>query len=444
MSFPRHARYNSTGARWLREIPTHWDIGQSRRLFALRNERARDSDRQLTASQEYGVIFQDDFVAREGRRVMEVITGADILKHVEPNDFVISMRSFQGGLEWCNLRGCISSAYVMLVPCERVHAAFFAYLFKSPPYIQALQSTTNLVRDGQALRYANFTQIDLPLVPLDEQVAIASFLDRETKNIDALVSEQRHLIELLAEKRQATISHAITKGLDPDAVMKPSGFEWLGDVPTHWIVKPLRRFKSRVQTGPFGSQLHAAEYVTGGTPVINPINLVDGEIVPSDDITVEQTVVARLAYQKLRAGDIVFSRRGELGRCAVVTAAKQGWLCGTGSMILRLEVPEFDPEFVSCFLRLDLTKQYFQSLSVGAIMDSLSSSTLLGMPMLAPPLEEQGGIASSIRLQAATLDRLIAEVASSIELLQERRVALISAAVTGQIDVRGLVEAEVA
>lgn len=203
-----------SGVEWLGDVPAHWGVGQSRRLFALRNERAAEGDKQLTASQAHGVVFQDRFIELEGRRVVEVIKGADILKHVEPNDFVISMRSFQGGIEWCQERGCISSAYVMLVPCERIHGPFFSYLFKCRSYIQALQSTTNLVRDGQALRYSNFTQVDLPLVPFDEQAAIAAFLIDETSRFHTLTAEAQRAIDLLQERRIALISAAVTGQID--------------------------------------------------------------------------------------------------------------------------------------------------------------------------------------------------------------------------------------
>src|SRR5205085_912693 len=145
---------------------------QSRRMFVVRSEPALPSDRMLTASQKYGVLFQADFVELEGRRVVEVIMGTESLKHVEPDDFIISMRSFQGGIEWCKVRGSTSFHYVMLKPVKGVHPPFFAHLFKSVTYIQALRTTTDLIRDGQELRYSNFVQVDLPLVPLDEQSQI--------------------------------------------------------------------------------------------------------------------------------------------------------------------------------------------------------------------------------------------------------------------------------
>ncbi|MBK9266059.1 MAG: restriction endonuclease subunit S [Polyangiaceae bacterium] len=225
-----------SGIWWLGAIPAHWGVIQSRRLFEQRKERMRSGDEQLTASQKYGVIPQKDFMRLEDQSVMQVFTGADILKHVEPGDFVISMRSFQGGLEWCGYAGCVSSAYVGLTPIKSVVPGFFRYLFKSRPYIRALQSTSNLVRDGQALRFQNFAQVSLPLISDEEQTQIAKFLDYETAKIDALIEKQQQLIALLKEKRQAVISHAVTKGLNPDAPMRDSGVEWLGKVPAHWEV----------------------------------------------------------------------------------------------------------------------------------------------------------------------------------------------------------------
>ena len=176
MSLPSYKNYKQTQSAWLARIPEHWEMGHSRRRFRLRNEQAMEGDEQLTASQKYGVIKQADFIEAEGRRVVEVIKGQEILKHVEPGDFVISMRSFQGGLEYSRARGSISSAYVMLAPVKQVRPEFFSWLFKSQPYIQAPQSTSNLVRDGQALRFSNFSQVDIPIIPESEQLAIAIFL----------------------------------------------------------------------------------------------------------------------------------------------------------------------------------------------------------------------------------------------------------------------------
>lgn len=209
-----NAPMKDSGIEWLGDVPEHWEVVQSRRLFQVRNEKAVDTDKQVTASQKYGILYQDEFVEKEGRKVVETIMGAHTLRRVKPNDFVISLRSFQGGIEWSNIEGAITFHYVVLTPIKHVHGPFFAYLFKSIAYIQALRSTTNLIRDGQDLRFSHFVQVDLPIVPKDEQKAIASFLDIETSKIDSLSAEAEKAIKLLQERRTALISAAVTGKID--------------------------------------------------------------------------------------------------------------------------------------------------------------------------------------------------------------------------------------
>jgi type I restriction enzyme S subunit len=210
----RDAVKSASSVEWLGEIPATWRPVRSRRLFSLRKEKACPNDQQLTASQAYGVIPQEEFEEREGRRVVQVIKDRGILKHVEPGDFVISMRSFQGGIERSECRGAVSSAYVVLVPSPAVEPRFFAYLLKSSTYIQALQRTSDLVRDGQALRFQNFSLVDLPLVPMKDQQTIAAFLDDETKRIDEVVNKVQASIKLLNAYRSALITAAVTGQID--------------------------------------------------------------------------------------------------------------------------------------------------------------------------------------------------------------------------------------
>lgn len=204
------AKMKDSGVAWLGEIPEHWGVSKSQWLFSLRKEKARPDDEQLTASQHFGIVYQKDYMA-QGSRVVQVVLGNDILKHVEPDDFVISMRSFQGGIEWSNLRGKISSAYVMLIPQKQyVYSPYFRWLLKSHNYILALQSTSNLVRDGQALRYDNFRMVDLPLIPLDEQRAIADYLNKKIAKLDSIIADVTEQIEKLKEYRQSVISEVVT------------------------------------------------------------------------------------------------------------------------------------------------------------------------------------------------------------------------------------------
>lgn len=199
-----------TNIPWLSEIPQHWHVVAARRLFAQRKERAFPGQEQLTASQKYGVITQRNYMDREKVRIVIVEKDHEILKQVEPGDFVISMRSFQGGLEYSRLRGSISSAYVMLFRLKDINDEYFKYLFKCDGYIQMLQSTSNLIRDGQAMRYANFIQVPLPLPPKDEQKDIAIYLDKENANCNQLKQKIQTQITLLRERRISLISHAVT------------------------------------------------------------------------------------------------------------------------------------------------------------------------------------------------------------------------------------------
>jgi type I restriction enzyme S subunit len=211
-------KLRDSGVPWLGEIPAHWGVVQSRRLFRVRNELARPPDRQLTASQKYGILPQSEFVELEGRRVVELEKGVESLRHVEPNDFVISLRSFQGGLEWSKVSGSVTFHYVVLVPIKWVHPPFFAHLFKSLPFIEALRSTATLIRDGQDLRFSHFTLVDLPVVPLEEQRLIAAYLDRETAKLDVARAATERTIALLKERRCALIAAAVTGQLPEEAL----------------------------------------------------------------------------------------------------------------------------------------------------------------------------------------------------------------------------------
>jgi len=412
VSFPRYPSYKDSGVEWLGQVPEHWGIGQSRRLFGLRNDRALEGDRQLTASQEHGVIYQEDFIRLEGRRVVEVIKGADILKHVEPNDFVISMRSFQGGIEWCNLRGCISSAYVMLVPCERIHGPFFGYVLKSRSYIQALQTTSNLVRDGQALRYENFTKVDLPLVPMDEQTAIAEFLDRETRKIDELVAEQRRLMELLKEKRQAVISHAVTRGLNPAAPLKPSGIEWLGDVPAHWTVATVRRIVNRIEQGwspdCFARPAESEEWGVVKSGCVNR-----GVFVEEENKALPENLEPVPEYE-IHDGDVLMSRASGspelVGSTAYILHTRPKLMLSDKIFRIHLE-PQVDKKFFVAVFNSRVMRSQIERAISGAdgLANNLPQSAMKSFFCAIPPLGEQEAIVTHLELELGKFDTLTAE-----------------------------------
>jgi type I restriction enzyme S subunit len=441
MSFPLYPEYKDSGVKWLGKIPAHWSVSQSRRLFVVRNESATPSDKQLTASQEHGVIYQEDFVRLEGRRVVEVIKGTDSLKHVEPNDFVISMRSFQGGIEWSKLRGSISWHYVMLVPVRNVHPPFFAHLFKNITYIQALRATTDLIRDGQELRYSHFVQVDLPLVSMEEQASIASFLDRETAKIDALVAEQQRLIELLKEKRQAIIAHAITKGLNPNASTKPSGVEWLGKVPTHWRVGKCGYYVTVLS----GFAFPSADFSDNPShhKLLRGINVGVGALRWDDVVYWKKSSNDGLDEYALCAGDLVLGMDRPLiaegVRVAKVEAQDLPCLLLQRVALLRSR-GEISVDYLKALFASPMFVAHFAPDTTGVSVPHISPEQIKSFVVPIPPLSEQDSIAAYIDETTTRSQALIAEAQRAIDLLQERRAALIAAAVTGQIDVRAIAD----
>ena len=204
------AEMKDSGNEWLGYIPSHWRVVPAKALFAQSKEIRHETDAQLTASQKYGIISQDDYMERQNYKIVLADKGLENWKHVEPNDFIISLRSFQGGLEISYIPGCITWHYIVLKPKAGVEPEYFKWLFKSPRYIQALQRTANFIRDGQDLRFSNFVQVPLPLISMDEQKEIADYLNKKTARIDSIIADVTEQIEKLKEYRKSIISEVVT------------------------------------------------------------------------------------------------------------------------------------------------------------------------------------------------------------------------------------------
>ncbi len=190
-----------------------------------------------------------------------------------------------------------------------------------------------------------------------------------------------------------------------------------------------------MQTGPFGSQLHAEDYVDDGVPLVNPAHMTDGKIVPDSKISVDQETWGRLSRHQLFEGDLIFARRGELGRCAVVTKNEEGWLCGTGSLKAKLN-ERLVPEYSYLLITSNGVVSEFSLESKGLTMENLNTETLGRVRLPVPPVSEQREILGYVKSVSGKYGLLIDKASSAIELIKERRTALISAAVTGKIDVR--------
>ncbi len=238
MSFPRHTRYKDSGVEWVGEVPAHWTPIRLRALFRQEKRQNHFGEPVLSVYRDYGVIYKD---SREDN-INKTPEDLSAYQLVRTGDLVVNkMKAWQGSLGVSGLNGITSPDYAVFAPHHRADSSFLHHLLRSARMVSFYRGISNGIRPDQwRLEPDVFLQLHIILPAVDEQAAIASFLNRETAKIDALVAEQQRLIELLNEKRQAVISHAVTKGLNPDAPMTDSGVDWLGKVPAHWSVTRLK------------------------------------------------------------------------------------------------------------------------------------------------------------------------------------------------------------
>lgn len=451
MKFAPYPKYKPSGIDWLGDVPAHWDVKRFGYLFRIFSGGTPstdeidlwDGDLPWVSPKDMKTMeifdtedhISDDAVQKSAtckvpRESLLIVSRSGILRHSLPA--AIATREMAINQD---IRGC--------VPVGEVDSKFVAYFIRgNQDALLTLWRQQGATVESLNLESAKVTKLHLP--PLAEQRAIAGFLDAETGRLDRLVAKKRELIERLKEKRAALISRTVTRGLPPAAAraaglpenppLKPTGIDWLGDISAHWQVLPIFRIAKAVQTGPFGSQLHSADYVEDGIPLINPAHIVAGKLIPDSQSSVDDATATRLARHRLQTGDLVMGRRGEIGRCGVVGIGETGWICGTGSLVIRLANGDahyfakiFSGEGFSALLELH---------AVGTTMLNLNPTIVGRMQVPVPPLAEQRAIAAYLDAETAKLDALTAKVEAAIERLAEYRTALITAAVTGKIDVR--------
>jgi type I restriction enzyme S subunit len=317
---------------------------------------------------------------------------------------------------------------------DRTTPEFLDWLFRSPTF-RTRGEAAMYGAGGQKRVPDDFVRDFIsPGPPLAEQVAIAAFLDRETAKIDALIEEQRRLIALLKEKRQAVISHAVTKGLDPHAPMKDSGIEWLGDVPAHWEVGPLKRHWSVTDCKHI-----TAEFVDDGIPLAS-IREVQSRFV---DLAVAKRTTDEFFDQlieggrKPESGDLIFSRNATVGEVAQVAEWHPPFAMGQDVCLLKRRQADSCPDYMQLVLRSLVGETQLANLLIGSTFKRVNVEDIRNLILPFPPPQEQQEIAAWLLCLANQYGDLSEQAERGIALLKERRAALISAAVTGKIDVHG-------
>lgn len=436
MSCRTYGHYVKTGVQWLGQVPSHWRQAPFWTLFRRTKRVGFGDEELLSVYRDYGVIprsSRDDNFNKPSDDLNDY-------QLVEFGDLVFNkMKAWQGSVGIAAHRGIVSPAYFVYLPLHSENPSYLSYLLRSAEYAAGYFSLSKGIRVNQwDVEPQSLRVMPIVLPSAAEQASIVAFVDREVGKIDALVAEQERLIALLKEKRQALISHAVTKGLDPNVPMKDSGVEWLGQVPAHWEVKRLK-FVAQVQTGiAKGKDVNGRAVVE--VPYLRVANVQDGYL-DLDEISTIEIEADLLQRYRLRVGDVLMNEGGDydkLGRGHVWHGQIDP--CIHQNHVFAVRPFGVSPDWLNRFTCTSQAQFYFMTRSKQSTnLASISSANIMELPVVVPPLSEQIAVLKSLEASLASTDALMQAAETSIRLLGERRSALISAAVTGKIDVRGLV-----
>jgi type I restriction enzyme S subunit len=446
MSLPRYPKYKDSGAAWLGEVPEHWEIKPLKYIASLKGRLGWQGLRSDEYTDDGPFLVTSEHLSNDK-------VDWNRCYHVSPDRYElapeIQLREGDllmmkdgaamgklGFIDELPSPACLNSHLLLFRPLKGAFENRFLYYVLGGPGFNCFMVQERTGTTFFGISQESIGSFPLATPPQFEQHKILEFLDKETAKIDALVEEQRRLIELLKEKRRAVISHAVTKGLNPDAPMKDSGVEWLGDVPAHWSVGALRYF-AKLSTGATPDRTNE-QFWNGGIPWVKT-----GEVNYSTIEATEETV----SKEALKSCSIKIAPPGTLLMALYGQGVTRGRVALLGipstfnQACAAIQVDErIDGRFLHAFFVF--AYHFVRENGNETTQMNLNVEFVQRMPIVVPPLEEQIATANVVECQSAELDTLIAEATQAIDLLQERRTALISAAVTGKIDVRGLVREE--
>lgn len=428
-TFPRYDRYKDSGVEWLGEIPEHWEVESLRAAAELFTERGRPDLPVLSVYREYGVILKDSRDDNHNSTSLDTSS----YKVVRPGDLAVNkMKAWQGSLGVSEHHGIVSPAYITCrLNQQKITGRYIHYLLRSKPLIGALDAISYGVRVGQwDMRFEDFKKVGITIPPKPEQDRIVAFLDRKTAEIDALIAKKQRQIELLDEQKAILINRAVTRGLNPNAKLKPSGIEWIGDIPEHWEVKSAKHACERI----IDCKNRTPEVVPGGEfYVLRTSNIKSGMLV-DDEIT--RTDKKHFAIWTERGApqkdDVLFTREAPAGEACVFDGSLQACL-GQRMMYFRTDPAQLFPEFLVHTIYQGPSATYIVLKTNGSTVGHLRLPQVYALPVLLPPVAEQAQILAMISATEETEQKLIRSVELQIISLKTLRTTLIAYAVTGRI-----------
>ena len=440
MKLLAYPRTKPSGVEWLGEVPEHWEVAPLKHLTDFIN----------------GAAFKPDEWSQYGTPIIRIenLNGGDDFNcyegevrkryHVKAGDLLFGWSGNRGTsfgpFRWSRQGHYFLNQHIFRLAGFTCHDSWFYWALKA--VTKTIEDEAHGIIGMVHVTKGKLGAVKMPSLPHAEQLAIAAFLDRETGLVDRFVAKKRELIERLNEKRTALISRTVTRGLPPAAAraaglaenppLKPSGIEWIGDIPKHWDVVAYKRVCTRVDVGIAEAATHA--YCDDGVPIIRSTNVKPNKLDTSDVLRIEPWFAAKNRTKMLRAGDLVTVRTGYPGTTAAVPPEFDGCQCFT--LVLSTPKRTAHGPFFSWVLNSHPGASYFEMEGWGTAQTNISVPIVRFMPVPRPPLPEQVAITAYLDEETAKLDALVGKVKDAVERLQEYRTALITAAVTGKIDVR--------
>jgi type I restriction enzyme S subunit len=446
MSFPRYPAYKPSSVEWLGEVPEHWEFKKLKHcILRLGSGGTPESSNPEFWADDYSdgsipwvAIGDMSTVSRVTSTAKSLTPFGLSSKNLEvfpSGSLLYSIYASLGKVAILGIDAAFNQAILAILPNEQCASqAFLRYWLENLEKHLEYYASSNTQANLNAAKVLNYP-VSVPSLP--EQRTIATFLDRETAKIDALIAEQQRLIELLQEKRQAVISHAVTKGLNPNAPMKDSGVEWLGEVPEHWETLKLSKITDKITNGYVGPTRDIL--VEAGVPYIQATHIKRGRINFDKGYFVRSEWSAAHSKSVLAEGDVLVVQTGAgTGDVGLVSSEDAGFNCHA-LIILAPTKSVISGHFLSAVLLSDCGQQKLESIQAGGMHPHLNCGNIKFVDIPVPPIDEQEAIINFIAMRTESFDSLSSDAMVAIDLLQERCSALISAAVTGQIDVRGLV-----
>jgi type I restriction enzyme, S subunit len=435
VSFPRYPSYKDSKSDWAAQVPEHWQLMPCRGFVDERTEKNEDAlcQNYLSLMANVGVIPYEE-KGDIGNKKPEDLSKCKLVRR---GDFVINSMNYGIGFYGASAYdGVCSPVYIVMKPRQDIVESGFAFrVFEDKSFQAQAQSLGNgILAHRCAISWDDLKGISVGIPPVAEQRAILEFLDRETAKIDALIAEQQRLIELLQEKRQAVISHAVTKGLNPNTPMKDSGAEWLGEVPEHWEVRKLSQLCAGIGSGTTPKSDRLEFYEDGTIPWVVTGDLNDSMLEECSNRITDRAINEHSTLKLYEAGSVVVAMYGAtIGKAALLG------IQATVNQACCVLPPSRKVRSEYLLLFVLAARSHLLSLATGGGQPNINQEVIRSLRIPVPAVSEQEDIARQVRSSLGGIDSVSSMASKQVELLQERRSALISAAVTGQIDVRGLV-----